>query len=79
MRVKALNIIHDRLRGPNAGTKQQQQELMNKIRLSPKSLVAALNTKNTKVLHKAIIVIFTVTNGTCTEWMEELRMRIIDS
>jgi hypothetical protein len=64
MRVKALNIIHDRLRGPNAGTKQQQQELMNKIRLSPKSLVAALNTKNTKVLHKAIIVIFTVTNGT---------------
>lgn len=62
MRVKALNIIHDRLRGPNAGTKQQQQELMNKIRLSPKSLVAALNTKNTKVLHKAIIVIFTVTN-----------------
>lgn len=63
MRVKALNIIHDRLRGPNAGTKQQQLELSNKIRLSPKSLVAALETKNTKVLHKAIIVLFTVTNG----------------
>jgi hypothetical protein len=74
MRQRALLIIFNKIRGAGVQKAQQQvptlyqpshcQEMIEKLRGAPLSLISCLDTKDVKELHKVIILLITVMDGT---------------
>lgn len=62
MRSRALIIIFNKIRGAGV-PKAQQQEMIEKLRQNPLSLIHCLDTKDVKELHKVIVLLITIMDG----------------